>query len=332
MEKIKSCVASFIYRQLLNAVSENNHFESFWSYLREKFLKVWDPQIILEFGNVRLNLLFSHNLPLYYCKYKNYDRLLPELCVNIRNHEGTMKLIDVGANIGDTAALVSSACSGKILCIEGDNEFIPLLEYNVKNFEDSTVTVVKSFCSDNNAESENYVVHNRCGTACLTKVEGVSDCISLKTLDAILDEYSEFKDANILKIDTDGFEPQVLNGGKKFLAEARPLVFFEFTPQISPSGFVSPSPAEEDSFKILSSLGYERALFYDNFGNICREIHTSDSSSINDLVSNIDLKKICYYDVLCCHKDKKMHNQLLDEMRPPMCIGKGMTLDRYKSA
>lgn len=313
MEKIKSSVASFIYRRLLNAVSENNHSERFWAYLREKFLKVWDPQIVLEFGEVRLNLHFSHNLPLYYSKYKLYDRLLPELCVYLKNHEGKMKLIDIGANIGDTAALVNSVCSGEMLCIEGDDEFIPLLECNIKNLEDSTVTVVKSFCSDNNTENENYVVNNSFGTAHLTRVESAKKFISLKTLDTILDEYSEFNDSNILKIDTDGFEPRVLNGGKNYLAEARPLVYFEFTPQISPSAVVNLSP-EEDSFSILSSLGYERALFFDNFGNICREVLTSDGASINDLVSKIDLKKIYYYDILCCHMDNEIHNRLLDEI------------------
>jgi FkbM family methyltransferase len=318
MEGMKRCIASFIYCQLLNAVSTGKWSENFWHYLRARVLKFWDPVILVQFGDVQMDLHLSHNLPLYYCKYKSYDRLLPELCSYLEMHEGDMTLIDVGANIGDTAALVDARSSGRILCIEGDEEFFPLLESNVKKLNKSRIAIAKSFCSDGIASDGNYVVNTSCGTSHLVKVDDIHNSVSLKSLDTILAEFSEFRNANILKIDTDGFEPRVLKGAQRYLSEAKPLVFFEFTPQGSPAELVSLSP-EEDSFEILSSLGYERALFYNNFGTLCKEVKVSDAASIEDLISKIDLKDIFYYDILCCHKDKKIHNNLLDMLVSQKC-------------
>ena len=73
----------------------------------------------------------EHLLPEYQSRHRLYDRFLPIFC-KLFDHTDHW-IIDVGANVGDTAVTVAQACRNPILCIEGSDAFYELLQHNVDN-------------------------------------------------------------------------------------------------------------------------------------------------------------------------------------------------------
>lgn len=322
MEKIKQNIASFIYER---AVSDNVHssLSQMLFKIRNMVLHYCDPIVDIELDGIKLCLPLSHNFPLYYSLYPKYDRMLPKICASLKYSENSMQLIDIGANIGDTISLVDKKTMGQALCIEGDERYIPFLYENASRLKNLKTIIVPSFCTDKEIDNAKYkIASTGKGTSSLVEEVGVKTSLSFMTLDRIISENSSFENANILKIDTDGFEVKTLIGGRQYILSAKPMIYFEFVPRkisyqqiqqdISPYDLEDSD--EEAVFPLIKSMGYDTALFFDNFGNYRGQIDTGNILLIKDMIGKIDMKTICYYDVLVCHNAKLTHKNILDHI------------------
>jgi hypothetical protein len=67
----------------------------------------------------------SHMLPIYQSVHILYDSALPRICKYLENKNNKIFIVDMGANIGDTVAMIQSEISdySKILCVEGSESF-----------------------------------------------------------------------------------------------------------------------------------------------------------------------------------------------------------------
>lgn len=260
-----------------------------------------DPVVTKKIGSISLKMRASHKLPEYYESFDLYDRALPRISKKIKEVDNELFLIDIGANVGDTVLLISDQVDGNFLCIEGDEDYLPLLRENIKKITQSKVEIEESYCSESDGLANTIEVDRSYGTAKLLKKENTNsekNVTSLKTLDTILHEHPAFLMSNLLKIDTDGFETEILRGASKFLKDGHALVFFEFTP----SAYIENNNEPLDVFRILQRNGYKFALFYDNFGKPKEIVDISDEKSILSLVEKIDNKEIYYYDILAWKK------------------------------
>jgi len=266
-----------------------------------------DPVVKVYVGNNKLKMLFSQKTPYYYATFSTYDRALPRICEKIQKKDQNLIIIDIGANIGDTASLISEKVDGaSILCIEGDKKFLPFLYDNVLSIKNNTVIIEPKYCVDTLVNNK-FNVENKNGTAHLL-ISGSNTIENINTLDNILNEHLLFKNTNILKIDTDGFEIIVLNGSKELLRNKHPIIFFEFTPE----AYISNNQNPMDLIKLLNSFGYEKALFYDNFGRAKGIFSFNDNNIIQMKINEIDNNKINYYDILCIHKtDEEKYMEIL---------------------
>jgi FkbM family methyltransferase len=262
----------------------------------------------MNMDGILLKLNLSHNLPLYYTENQNYDRALPKICKYLHAHDGKMKLIDIGANIGDTAAFVDNMTQGYVLCIEGSPYFISLLSENIKYFKNCHVEIDGVFCGNKDGVV-NYTNLYDSGTSKLIKSEDSNKNYTVKTLNTIIKDHPAFRDSNILKIDTDGFEFEVLQGGIEFITTATQVIFFE----LSFDDLENTGQHEiiKNIFSTFNKIGYEDSLFYDNFGNAREIVKTGNMEHILGMISKIDRKKIYYYDILVIHKDKLSHRDLI---------------------
>jgi hypothetical protein len=66
-------------------------------------LRFGDPALPHKIGATTIELPFSHRLPLYQSWFPTYDRALPRLAERISARYPESPIIDVGANVGDTA-------------------------------------------------------------------------------------------------------------------------------------------------------------------------------------------------------------------------------------
>ena len=282
-----------------------------YKILEKIFIKL-DPEVKVKIGNKLLFMNLSHKLPLYYYQYKNYDRALPRICKQLKGIDGRLVVIDIGANIGDTVSLITDTIEGDFLCVEGDEKYLPILEKNVGQIPTAnSIKIEKSYCGE---ETKEKVSINRAnGTAKIIKgitsvnKDGATGTFKTKSLLKIIDDNPTFKKANLLKIDTDGFEINILNSGKTFLKNEKPLIYFEFTPALYKDNGQEP----DSIWIILRECGYKNALFYDNFGNVLNIIDISNQEKIKNMVDKIDNKSIYYYDILIYNENTFKYSDIL---------------------
>lgn len=256
-----------------------------------------------QIGKNFLQMRESHRLPFYLSEFHFYDRALPRICKEVNIVDGYLKVVDVGANIGDTVSLIADEVRGSFLCVEGDDEYLPFLKINTNKIKESNIFIEESYCTDSDIKNKKIKIRRENGTARLEEVSAIdsSSNIRAKTLNDIIKDHVLFRDANLLKIDTDGFEINVLKGGEEFLQNAKPIIYFEFDPEF----YLINNDDPLFVFDFLHKNGYYEALFYDNFGIPVKILDISNKGEIIKLVDSIDKKNIYYFDVLVFHDSKK---------------------------
>ena len=256
--------------------------------LVHRFASRWfDPEVRVAVGRRRLWMRFSHPLPFLLSNHPHYDTLLPRLGRALAAQSGGLQVIDVGANIGDTAALMLDQVEARILAIEPDADYHRLLRKNAE--EMAGVTCVQTALTD----------HDDGRAATMTKVAGTAHVTEPggTTLDSLLATHPEFAGAGLLKVDTDGFDAKVLRGARGYLAAAKPAVFFELAPE-----YYARVGGEDPlaPFEILRAAGYTAFALYDNEGWLAL---TGGPGDLPAFAQAVDYARARghYYDVLAFH-------------------------------
>lgn len=134
-------------------------------------------------------------------------------------------IVDVGANIGvHSIAYSTLSPNGKVFSFEPNPTHYEVLQANIELNNKPNITafnlaisntVGESFISDfDEHEGENY------GTTHLAD-DGIKTTVS--TLDSIIDEH-----VDLIKIDTEGYEPHVIDGAKNLIEKYMPTIILEF--------------------------------------------------------------------------------------------------------
>src|ERR1700743_1015316 len=98
--------------------------------IRQLLSRCGNPLIRYEVDGHQLLMPLSHNLPLYRKHNADYSSNLGRIALQIANFHPGASAIDIGANIGDSVAIIRGQCSMPVLCIEGDPEFLRILRSN----------------------------------------------------------------------------------------------------------------------------------------------------------------------------------------------------------
>lgn len=277
--------------------------------IRELSLNYYDPVIEYKVDGLKIFLPFSHNLPIYLSSYKDYAENLINIIRELSKNTKDLKLIDVGANVGDTVALIRKDLNIPILAIEPEIKYFDLLKRNTSQYEG--VKCEKVYLGDKNKFS-NLQLEVKEGTAYLEKASNKKSRIRIHKLDSLLDKNREFSDAKMLVTDTDGFDYLILKGARKYLKKVKPVIFLEFDPNaLNRYG-------RQSGIKLmnyLADLGYEKALFYDNFGKYLLSLGLSDKGLIKDLHDYVlENRRVYFYDICIFHKkDQLLYKKVKDK-------------------
>lgn len=211
-----------------------------------------------------------------------------------------LNLIDVGASIGDTILLAYSNCPGMIqnaYCIEGEDGFFRLLQYNLREFKN--VKLFHLMFSSEQGIGKSLVRHH-VGTASSTG-EGT---VATTTLDA-LSKMEGIGGVDILKIDVDGYDGRVLQGAVKFLRKNSADVIFEWHPMLCRKAGNDPHA----HFNVLSKLGYSTFVFFNKLGEFTNFMTGYDEASIGHLEEYCSAEGASddwHYDVVAIHRRSKV--------------------------
>jgi FkbM family methyltransferase len=280
-------LSQLIYDELMlcDMGSDQNYF-NILSELRNTLIKNGDPLIIAKISNTNLLMNISHNMALHAAHTPLCGTVLPRIAKTIFQQDKHLKVIDIGANIGDSVASIFKEVPSSFLCVEGDKNYFSLLQQNIKSMNAQAVCV-NAVCGEGDCQVPGYM-STEYGTSHFV-AEKDRETISITSLKTILENNTFFKDANLIKVDTDGFDSYVLRGAREFLAEAAPTVFFEFAPVLLQNPL--------DIFPYLVELGYRHSLFY-ALDYPLEIVDIGDQQKLAEMVADLDNRNVGFYDIL----------------------------------
>lgn len=231
-------------------------------------VNVEKKDIEYQIGNYLIFLPQNHKLPEYQAAFRNYDKKLRSIVQIVESKNQSGVIIDIGANIGDTAAYIRSFSKSKIYCIEGDFFYLEYLKKNCQIIPN--IEIVDSYIAGRNPFG-NFHVQRSNGTAKLDHSNEVenNDQLRMITLQNMINKYGIMaKHIELIKIDTDGFDLDILLANKEYITIHKPNLYFEYDISFN----------EKDKFdsievvSLLESAGYSFVV-YDNFGNLLTVVH-----------------------------------------------------------
>jgi FkbM family methyltransferase len=215
--------------------------------------------------------------------------------ISIKYPKGTF--IDIGANIGDTAAIIATYAPNKLILIEASDYFYDILARNTSQFPNE-IDIRKVLISDGGKVSGYF--HHWGGTSFFQEAAGKEIQIKTERLSDIADENTCF-----IKTDTDGYDFKILTDSLGCLARLHSAILFEN--QIRNEQDLNKA---NELFTRLMQIGYSYFIVWDDPG-----LHLVSTTSLDVLTDlnrylfkvfqNDGHKSICNYDVLCLHQNDK---------------------------
>jgi len=260
-----------------------------------------------EIGGKRITLPRGHRLDWFRTIHPRYNEPVALICGLARQKYGRLLSIDVGANVGGTAALAAQDSNFSILCVEGNPFYFSFLQRNVAKFC-PTAEFEKCFVGATDGELHGEVKRTVGTASIIVGSPGARGTIELVSFDSLLARHPRFSEARFLKIDTDGFDPNILLSAMRFLSDQHPLVYFE----MDPCQAQSPRETWRRILDGLQQIGYDRFNVFDNFGAHLVQLGSDQIGLFDQLfdyvLANRGLEKpaIYYFDV--CAISAKDHD------------------------
>lgn len=227
----------------------------------------------------------EHNLPYYQRRDPTYDSYAIELIAALAPR--SVLVVDLGANVGDTAVAMLSAGPGvRVRCVEGSPRFADYLRRNVAGFGDR-VQVIERFVGpvgELTAFSEDN------GTGSFHRSRPGSETVtSWITPDDLLTDLN--CDVTVWKSDMDGFDIHVLVEHWSVIDERCDVLWFEFDP-------VSTLGDPDDVSQLARLLGDcgRVVKIYDNLGRPMLSLGSGDSATtgIDDIADWLTRQRYGY--------------------------------------
>jgi FkbM family methyltransferase len=211
--------------------------------------------------------------------------------------------IDIGANVGDSWALMNKHTIADTLLVEGDPAYTELLEFNVGRLGHPN-QLCKVFCGVNAGNIRESSLVRAVGTSSIRNAAdrkvvgtglsgGASTEIPMLTLKQILASNPGFKESKLLKLDTDGYDFPLLKENAPFLSRMQATLFYECAPYIVENGLEAGIKDSIESFSEVSKV-YKFFIIYDNFGHFMGSIE--GDGSIDKYVELMAFNVSCFVD------------------------------------
>lgn len=243
------------------------------SITRRAMLAMSDPVVRYQLAGFDLELPLSHELPYYRVSHPQYGTNIARLARAVARKYPAATVVDIGANVGDTAALIRSMSDAPILCIEGDETFFRFLERNATRIP--ALHLEKSLVGGV-AEHVRGTLSTSRGTGRVVSREDAT--LRLEPLEDILSRWPFLTPTHLVKIDTDGFDCAIITGAARLWERLRPVLFFEYDPAYLPAGF---DPLL--FFGQLAGAGYDRLFVYENTGEFVLSLPLGEQRALEDL-------------------------------------------------
>jgi len=194
---------------------------------------------------------------------RGWDNQLEPLLAELASRRPT-NVVEIGANIGGSLVTRASDYPGLTFhCVEPVPEFFDLLSDNARAYDATNVRLYNQAVSSRDGVPVR--IFTQLGTAgAIKSYDGHTPIGSIEVGATTVDALFSSVDVALLKIDTDGFEYEILDGSRRTLEASRPLIFMEFHPDLIRRAGRTP----EQLCALLESSGYDVAAIWTNEGAI----------------------------------------------------------------
>ena len=225
-------------------------------------------------GKYTIDIPPNYALPNAQKNNKLHGRFLPVLAKKLTSNK---LIIDVGANIGDTAIAILQHCENPIICIEPSDVFFPYLEKNLKKLAPKDFNRVKTFKKLVGTGFFSGELNHSVGGTATIKISESLNTVTHIALDKLIKDSSNVL---LLKVDTDGFDFDVIKSAEKILSDSEPILFWEnYTfEDYQYKGF-------DELYSLLTKKRYKYIYVFDSFGNLITE--ESDFVTLKNLNSYV---------------------------------------------
>ncbi len=256
---------------------------------------------VVNVGNYPIQMPGNSMQLVNYQLYPDLNSQLGRLALAINKKYEGFTVIDVGANVGDTIAVLKSAIDVPVIAVEGDELCYEYLERNTQQFKN--VDLIKSYLGEK-AQSVNVnLEHEGWNTTIIPGEEGTKQII-FSTLDEVIAS-AGFVDSllKLLKVDVEGFDTIVLRGATEIIRKHQPVLFFEYNMK-------NMKAIQEDGLSTLLSFekfGYERIVFFDHKGSLVLATDLQNSEAVTYMHNYISSEKnlLAYFDICIFHRDDR---------------------------
>ena len=229
----------------------------------------------LRFGPYEVESHSAHQLA-GYARHPGLNQALGRLAACLEDSDSELGIIDVGANNGDTAALIRSHTALPILCIEGDPKLYALLQKNASQCPD--VTLLNCYVGETTG-SVPVRIEKEGWNNTLVPAENSPTVLQIVRLDELSDPGLTKRKVGLLKVDAEGFDIAILFGARNLLATSRPVIAFEYN-RDNMDAIGEPGLRV---FPYLDGLGYEGLLIYDDPGRYLMSATVQDMDLLREL-------------------------------------------------
>jgi FkbM family methyltransferase len=224
-----------------------------------------------------LDLPDGHWLPQIRSQLPNYAENVGRLAATVESKYPGSGFIHVGANVGDTAAIVGAHSRLPVLCIEGSELYYEFLQANVRRLQ-ADVELELALLDSSDAQTPGNP-NVQFGTANFRPGSPNGAVQHFSRLNAILEKHPRFRTSKVLKIDTDGVDGRILEGALDWIAAAQPVLFWEH--DIGRDADLQ-GPGLR-IFERLFNAGYATALLFDNTGEFIQTISLDNHQQLAEI-------------------------------------------------
>lgn len=269
-----------------------------------------------------LRMPAEHPLPAILRTFPQYNRPLA-LAVNViasslPDRSIPLAVIDVGANIGETAAVIDQLTPGvSYLCIEADQDIARICKFNHR--DNPRVQTEQCFIGEHEGSFVHLEDDGRANPSTKLADQSSSHADSnhgrLVRLDTVASPFAEAHGGlDLIKVDTEGYDFSVLRSGASLLNRYHPSLYFEWYPDLL-------SGIEEhvwDGFDYLERLGYHYFVFFTSQGDYHGYLPKPDHFILRSLArATTNNKNLPYFDVFAS-TNEAVCKELVERSTAPM--------------
>lgn len=260
---------------------------------------------------VTMTLPWSHRLPDYARVGPEYGQNLVALAALLKEDDGPLTVLDVGANIGDSTLQILNVAEARVLCVEADGYFLEYLQLNVG--DNLQVTVEGSLLTAAADGSGVQMAPVRVGGT--TRFEPGQSALTAPTVstDDLRRRNPEFDDLRLAKSDTDGYDVELMPAIAKTWSDSRPVLFFEYDHELSRLAGNDPLAV----WTSLAGLGYTSVAVWDNGGRPLGRIAVDGMAGVAHVLDEpLSSRAQHYWDVAVVHGADALGHAAIEKLVP----------------